>query len=184
MSIRNVSVLAVALLACGAVAAGEQADWTAVEDGDTLVVVVQGQEMRVQLAGIDAPEDVPNPKLKKDVERTGLAEQDLLSLGAESTRYLKQLSATNKMLGLELDKAGKDKYGRMPALVSLADGKTLNTLMLESGYALAIPDRMLDAATTQQWVGLQQHARDTSQGLWAEPWRQHADAWAGLAGAR
>ena len=50
----------------------------AVEDGDTLVVVAENQDVRIQLLGIDAPEDVPNPKLQKDLERTKLAEEVLI----------------------------------------------------------------------------------------------------------
>ncbi|MEJ1343607.1 MAG: hypothetical protein RPU14_16295, partial [Candidatus Sedimenticola sp. (ex Thyasira tokunagai)] len=46
-----------------------QASLISVEDGDTLVVKIKGEEKRVQLLGIDAPEDVENPKFTKDLQR-------------------------------------------------------------------------------------------------------------------
>ena len=52
-----------------------------VKDADTLRVEVDGESYRIQLPGIDAPESVPNPKLLRDVERTGRDAETLLAMG-------------------------------------------------------------------------------------------------------
>lgn len=46
-------------------------DASEIEDGDTLVAVIGGSRERLQLAGIDAPEDSDNAKLQRDLTRTG-----------------------------------------------------------------------------------------------------------------
>ncbi len=52
----------------------------AVEDGDTLVVLIHKQQARIQLIGIDAPEDLTNPTFAKAMERTQLDPNQLLAL--------------------------------------------------------------------------------------------------------
>ena len=63
-----------------------------VEDGDTVLIVIEGEEQRVQLTGIDAPEDTDNPKLQRDMQRTGLERERLLVLGQLSREYLRRLT--------------------------------------------------------------------------------------------
>ena len=55
-----------------------------IEDADTLLVEVAGVSYRVQLPDIDAPENTANPKLQRDIERTGLDAEALLALGRQA----------------------------------------------------------------------------------------------------
>ena len=71
-----------------------------VEDGDTLVLDVGGQSTRLQLLGIDAPEDVVNPKLEIDLKRTGLSEEALLKLGRQASNHLRELVKPGQMIAL------------------------------------------------------------------------------------
>ncbi len=65
-----------------------------IEDGDTIVVKIDGQSKRIQLSGIDAPEDTVNPKFKLDLKTRGLNKQELLGLGNAASDFLKsQLAA-------------------------------------------------------------------------------------------
>ena len=65
-----------------------------VEDGDTLLITFPDGVRRVQLSGIDAPEDKENPKFAVDLKRTALAKDTLLELGATATGHLATEGAT------------------------------------------------------------------------------------------
>lgn len=94
-----------------------------VVDGDTIIVSIDGKEVRVRLIGIDTPESVS-------------------TYGNENTKEGKEVSdyvteqLTGKSVYLEYDKRRIDTYGRTLAYVYLEDGKTmLNKVLIERGYA-------------------------------------------------
>ena len=134
-----------------------------VEDGDTLVIQVNDRPARVQLLGMDAPEDIANPKLIRDVERTGISKELLLDLGRQSTLHLQQLtgSATNIVITGNLEH--KDKYGRIPVVASLPGAETsLNAIMVQQGYAVTLPGSQIEPRMDQ----LEAQARKSGAGLW------------------
>lgn len=134
-----------------------------VEDGDTLVIEVEGKPTRVQLLGIDAPEDIVNPKLTRDIERTGKNEDLLLDLGRHSTLHLQQLigSATNIDINANLKLT--DKYGRIPVVASLPGAAfSLNAGMVQQGYAVTLPGNQTELGMQQ----LEEQARKEGAGLW------------------
>ena len=148
-----------------------------VEDGDTLVILSGTEQVRVQLAGIDAPEDVPNPKHQRDKERTGL-DQELLQLGQQATGYLKELVARGQVR-LEGDLQKKDRYGRVPMQVFTLDGASLNAEMVRGGYATVLEQYPLPEDLKQRWLELEQAAIAGGKGIWAQPTVKAATAWSG-----
>ena len=148
-----------------------------VEDGDTLIVLSGSGEVRVQFKGIDAPEDVPNPKFQRDKERTGL-DQELIQLGQLATRYLRELIGNGEVL-LEGDLQKKDRYGRVPMLVFGKDGESLNEAMISGGYAVVLEQYPLPAELKARWLQLEQEARANGAGIWSAPSRDAAEAWSG-----
>lgn len=92
-------------------------------DGDTIKVMIDGQEEKVRFLGLDAPEIKSNEgksecyalEAKKEVER-------LVNL---------------KWVFLEKDpsQGERDKYGRLLAYVFLSNGDMLNEHLLRLGYA-------------------------------------------------
>ncbi len=106
-----------------------------VEDGDTLLVDLDGAPTRIQLLGIDAPEDRPNPKFNLDRERSGLPAEQLLELGRQATAYLSTQVKSGEALQLHGNLNKKDRYGRINAEVINAAGQNLNTEMVKSGLA-------------------------------------------------
>ncbi len=137
-----------------------------VEDGDTLVVDMDGQSTRLQLLGIDAPEDVVNPKLKIDLERTGLSEETLLKLGRQASIHLRELVKPGQMIVLRGNLKQKDKYGRIPVIAFSPDGHSLNAAMIADGYAMVLGRYPLDKTLKQQYQALEAAASAEKRGLW------------------
>ncbi|MEJ1398699.1 MAG: thermonuclease family protein [Candidatus Sedimenticola sp. (ex Thyasira tokunagai)] len=143
-----------------------QASLISVEDGDTLVVKIKGEEKRVQLLGIDAPEDVENPKFTKDLQRTALDKQALLKIGQMATTHLKELVTPGEKLTLEADLTKKDRYGRLSATVFRSDNRSLNQTMVEEGYAVVLGRYPLDPSLKQSLKSAEQEASEEARGLW------------------
>ena len=149
------------------IAAGTQVELVKVEDADTLVVKLDGREDRIQLLGMDAPEDTQNPKLKVDMARTGLTAGELLPLGHEATEYLRALVKPGDMLLLSGDLKKRDRYGRIGAEVTMTNGLSINTTLVAAGYARPLkpetPPQELRDRLQQAWL----QAREQKLGLWA-----------------
>lgn len=150
-----------------------------IEDGDTLVVTINGEQKRLQLAGIDAPEETPNPKLIRDAERTGLSHDALLSIGQLATMHLKTLARPGEKLALQDDLGQPDRYGRIPAVVIGRDGRSLNAAMVEDGFAVTLEDQQLSAELSRQLQDLEKEAIAEGRGLWGSH-PELAKSWSGL----
>jgi len=146
-----------------------------VEDGDTLLIVIGGAEQRVQLAGIDAPEDSDNPKLQSDLARTGLERERLLALGQLSSEYLRRLTKIGVPYTLHYEPQRLDRYGRLSGELRDSQGHSLAETVVSGGYAAASRDG------TEQLKQLQAEAQRKQQGLWGlEP--EATSLWAGGTG--
>ncbi len=113
-------------------------------DGDTIEVLHNGKAQRIRLQGIDCPE--------KGQPYGNNAKQATSSL------------VFAQVVTLEIH--GKDKYGRVLADVSLADGTNVNQELVKEGWCwwyrkYAQEDTMLENLETE--------ARDARKGLWVDP---------------
>jgi len=143
-------------------------------DGDTIVVTTpEGKSEKVQLIGVQAPEDE--------------------KMGQEATEFVKSLDLEGKDICLSFDVQERDKYGRLLAYVvfgearwnrenqtikwvgefkcfqaKLAQTIFLNKLILEEGYAtpMTIPPNVKYADLFKE---LYEEAREQKRGLWKEP---------------
>lgn len=131
-----------------------------VEDGDTLKITLAEGVRRVQLTGIDAPEDTDNPKFNVDRKRTGLSHETLMSLGIIATGHLKKIIAAGDDYELRWEPGKPDKYGRIPGELLTQTGVSINSRMVEEGYAIALQEQL---ATLQS---LQRQAESERRGLW------------------
>src|SRR5690606_16357522 len=91
-------------------------------DGDTIRVVVDGEEFPVRLIGIDSPETV-------DPNRPNQC------FGVEASNYLKNL-LLDKSVELEADVSTTDRYGRLLRYVWL-NGVLVNEQIVGEGYGYA-----------------------------------------------
>jgi len=168
-------ILTLALFAAAGIRAETiQAPLMEVEDGDTLLVMLEGEPTRIQLAGIDAPEDRPNPKFNLDLKRTGLPAETLLALGRSATLHLRELAPPGTTLQLEGDLHQRDKYGRIALEVKRPDGRSLNEAMVADGYARALH--------APAYVPLQEEAMKSGKGIWGQA-PKTARKWAESGGA-
>ena len=122
-----------------------------VSDGDTILVRVGREEIKVRLYGIDAPES----------KQPG---------GAEATAFLRDLLLTEAVTITTLD---IDRYGREVALVDLR-GQSVQEAMLERGLVW-VYTKYCRAAFCGEWKGIEKEARGKKVGLWkdgsaVEPW--------------
>lgn len=143
-----------------------------VEDGDTIVINIDGQAKRIQLVGIDAPENTENAKLKVDIEKKGLPKADLLNIGNEASKYLEALVYLSKnKVTLWADLEKKDQYGRIPAEVFDKDGMSLNEKMVAEGFAVVLTRFPLEESFKAKLESAQKRAIENRTGLW----RSHRD---------
>ncbi len=125
----------------------------AVMDGDTVMVLRQGQKIKIRLANIDAPE--------KDQ-----------AFGMQSRDSLLQMLGGKRD---QIDSLAADQYGRTVALVS-ADGRDVNQEQVRRGMAWEYSHYHAD----NTYVALQREAQQAHRGLWAQAspqapwlWRKH-----------
>lgn len=138
-----VSAIALAFVASSASAASLTGRVVRVVDGDTIVVLVQREQVRVRLAGIDAPERPGQP------------------FSAASRDALAALVA-GKTVTVTYDQ--QDQYGRVIGQVSAA-GVNANRAQLRGGMAW-VYSRF---NTNPLDRGLELQARGRRTGLWADP---------------
>jgi micrococcal nuclease len=122
-----------------------------VVDGDTLLL--EGGE-RVRLIGIDCPE-------------IGRQQVDPAGAGFRATMFVFELLKPDAQVRLEHDAERLDRYERTLAYVHLPDGRMLNEVILEHGWA----DVMRIAPNTRharRFTQLRNEARQAGRGMWAD----------------
>lgn len=126
---------------------------TKVIDGDTFWVQdVSGNEIKVRMIGIDAPE------LKKTNRK------EVGRFAKEAKNYLSKLILRKKIY-LKFDIGKSDQYRRTLAYVYLPNGTFVNEKMVKEGYAMAmtVPPNVKYSG---KFLMLQQQARNSRRGLW------------------
>lgn len=125
---------------------------TKVIDGDTIEVENNGQRLKIRYIGIDTPESV-----KPDTP--------IECYGKEASEFNRNL-VLGKKLRLESDVTDTDKYGRKLRYVYLEDGRMVNEIILEEGYArlLTIPPNVKYVDKLRE---AEKKARENKRGLWS-----------------
>lgn len=135
-------------------------------DGDTLDIDAPDgadEKTRIRLLGIDAPE-------------AGYGNNIQMYFGPESTEFAGQL-ARGKTVTVFLDEVSdtRGKYGRLLAYVRLPDGRFLNEVLLEEGYAYA--DLRFRHSLYNSYKQKQSTARSLEKGLWKQASREKLPEW-------
>lgn len=137
-----------------------------IEDGDTIVIKYKGKNQRVQLIGIDAPEDTQNPKLNIDSKTKEISKADLLEMGKLATEHLKTLVKAGQDVTLLGNLTQKDKYNRLPAIVINEKNESLNKRMVKDGYALLLTRFSLNDTFKNELKEAEKQAILNKAGLW------------------
>lgn len=127
-----------------------------ISDGDTFWIYNGTEEgEKIRLIGVDAPESKNVFKKKQGY------------YGTEAKEYLTNL-LKGKHVKLEYDIDRTDQYGRTLAYVYLENGTFVNADLVKNGYAMVmtVPPNVKYA---DEFVALQQEARENNRGLWGIP---------------
>lgn len=132
-----------------------------VVDGDTIIINKDGAETKVRLIGVDTPESVA----------TGNNAYKNCEEGKIASEFTKGL-LDGASVSLEYDVSPQDKYGRDLCYVYLEDGKMLNELLLEKGYArlMTVPPNV---KYVDEFTKIQKTSQEMSEGFWSSeesPW--------------
>jgi endonuclease YncB( thermonuclease family) len=126
-------------------------------DGDTLDLDVPDGRFphtRVRLWGVDTPE-------------THKPDTPVQHFGPESRRFTRD-SCLGKQIRLELEphRGTRGRYGRLLAWVYLPDGRLLNRVLIEKGFAYADP--RYEHHLLREFRQLQIESMEARRGLWED----------------
>jgi micrococcal nuclease len=127
-----------------------------VVDGDTIIVRLGGQDMRLRYIGIDAPETVR-------------PDHPVEWLGPEASEANRRL-VEGRTLILEKDVSETDRFGRLLRYAWLRDGGDwlmVNHELVRLGYA-QVTTFPPDVKYADLFLEAQREAREAGRGLWGE----------------
>lgn len=150
------------LLCCPAAAEQLTGKVSWIFDGDTLQVEDIG---KVRLLGIDTPEGQASRRDLYYRKRYNIPAEKLRSIAAQAKRFNIH-KVKGKTVRLEFDHEQEDKYGRKLAYLYLPDGRMLNQLLLEKGWATVF--RRFEFKHKQDFLAIEEAARINQRGLWSE----------------
>lgn len=154
-------LLTVLLLCTPAVATELQGEISWVYDGDTLKIDPHG---KVRLLGIDVPETTAGDRDNFYLRR-GISEPRLRQTAAAAKNWLIR-EFKGEQVSIELDRNLRDQYGRLLGYVRLKDGRLLNELLLQRGYATVF--RRYDCSRKSEFMKIEDQARRQQRGLWQD----------------
>lgn len=124
-----------------------------VVDGDTFIVLDDGNEVRVRMIGIDTPESVSSNKEKN------------CEYGKVASDFTKT-QLEGKTVELEYDTDKTDTYGRTLAYVYV-DDELFNSILIEKGYAVA-REYPPNVKYSEVFTSAQVEAQKNKVGMWSD----------------
>ncbi len=122
------------------------------DDGDTIMVDMNGVEEKIRFIGVDTPE-TKDPR--KPVQCFGKA----------ASAFTKDLIGTQDVrLEADPQNTNRDRYDRLLRYVYLPDGTLVNAKLIEEGYGFAYTG--FPFSKMEQFKQLQTQAREQNRGLW------------------
>jgi micrococcal nuclease len=109
-------------------------------DGDSIIICHRftKKQKEIRLYGLDAPEVKLNRKMIEDEKKTHLPAQLLRELGLQSLKYVLSVAPLKTDVTIITEQENQyDYWNRQLGYVILPNGKCLNDLLLQNGYAKA-----------------------------------------------
>lgn len=126
---------------------------TQFDDGDTIVVDMNGVQEKVRFIGVDTPE-TKDPR--KPVQCFGKA----------ASAFTQNLIGSNDVrLEADIQNTNRDRYNRLLRYVYLPDGTLVNAKIIEEGYGFAYTG--FPFSKMEEFKQLQTQAREQNRGLWS-----------------
>lgn len=123
------------------------------DDGDTILVSMEGKEEKIRFIGVDTPE-TKDPR--KPVQCFGKAASEFTKNTIGSSRVRLEADPTN---------SNRDRYQRLLRYVYLPDGTLVNKKIIEEGYGFALTS--FPFTKMEEFRQAQKDAREHERGLWA-----------------
>lgn len=124
------------------------------DDGDTIMVEMNGKNETIRFIGVDTPE-VKDPR--KPVQCYGKA----------ASNFTKQLISDNPVkLEADPQNTNRDRYNRLLRYVYLPDGTLVNAEIIKQGYGFAYTS--FPFTKKDNFKALQQSAMENNLGLWGK----------------
>lgn len=122
------------------------------DDGDTIVVDMNGRQEKVRFIGVDTPE-TKDPR--KAVQCFGQAASDFTKnlIGDQPVRLEADPTNTNR-----------DRYSRLLRYVYLPDGTLVNLEIIRAGYGFAYTS--FPTEKSEEFKTAEKEAREAGRGLW------------------
>jgi len=162
---RQRQVMAIALLASlfipfsQTLAADLQGRVSWIYDGDTIRVAGIG---KVRMLGIDVPEREASSR-DRYFKRRGIAPVTLRRIHNRAHTFVRKHSL-GQVVSLQAGQPAHDAYGRLLAYVILPDGRLLNRLLLEQGFAVVY--RRFDFSLKKDFIEAEEEALRRGRGMW------------------
>jgi micrococcal nuclease len=121
-------------------------------DGDTIGVDMNGHEEKVRFVGIDTPE-THKPNTPVQCYGPAAAAFTKNTIGKQRVRLVSDQLSTDR-----------DRYKRLLRYVYLPDGRDLNKVLVENGYAFYYP--YFPFSKSAEFAAAQESAMATHRGLW------------------
>jgi micrococcal nuclease len=140
-------------------------------DGDTIKILYHGKKTSVRLLGIDTPESRKNRRAYYQARKNHQDVETIVYLGKQAKRHIKKLLAGYSKVCLVYDQNNaytghRDRYHRILAYVYTPDGKFINKLMLEDGYAYLLTRYPLEPKYERILRQAFREAVENKRGMW------------------
>jgi len=139
-----------------------------ISDGDSIWIRMQGIKIRVELAGIDTPEEFKIRKLRMDAARCKRAQKHVRKLGRIATRYARRLLHKRDKVSIKVYKRVRNQVW---ALLYLQDGTCYNEKMVKEGYACVSND-IVEEKELLKLKKLLEEAKQKRKGLWKKYYKR------------
>jgi len=133
-----------------------------VYDGDTLDIEPHG---KVRLIGIDTPEKDHSYR-DRYLEKQGISASRQREI-YQAAKHFNIRHVKGQPVTLVTGQPQRDRHGRLLAYVYLADGRLLNSMLLDQG--LAVVYRKFTFRLKEDFLAVEKQARQAKVGLWANP---------------
>lgn len=133
---------------------------TWVYDGDTIEVTGLG---KVRLIGIDVPESEESGR-DDFFARQGIPDNILRRTAKQALAFTIGTVKGNSVR-IKFDKDRRDRHGRVLAYVYLLDGRFLNQMLLDHGFAVVY--RRFEFRLKNEFLAAEKVAREARKGMWA-----------------
>lgn len=123
-------------------------------DGDTIVVSMNGKDETIRFIGIDTPEThKPNTPVQCYGPAAAVHTQNVIKATGGKVRLASDPLSTNR-----------DRYNRLLRYVYLTDGRNLNKVNIQEGYAFYYP--YFPFSKSDEFKAAQAAAKSAAKGLW------------------